>query len=100
MNRKHKNKNGKRNLSFFLNNKIGGGFITFQYRYRKQIIGVICILLAIGGMITYFVMNQEEPSIKKEKATVEKKIVKKEKEDVQPEMVSVDIKGEVNIPGI
>lgn len=45
-------------------------------------------------------MNQEEPTVKKEKTTVAKKVVKKEKEEKQEEMVSVDIKGEVNIPGI
>ena len=83
-----------------MNNKKGGDTITFQYRYRKQILSVIIIILLIGGSITYYVMNQEKPTIKKDKTTVEKKVVKKEKEEKEIEMVSVDIKGEVNIPGI
>lgn len=87
-----------------MNNRIGGDFITFKYRYRKQILIVSSIVILILGIICIFIFNhfkedsEEEPIIlenptKKE----EKKAVKKEK---VPKEVKVDIKGEINNPGI
>ena len=78
-----------------MNNNSGGDTITFQYRYRKQIIGGVILLLFITGITIYFVSAKEE---KKEEIVVEKKETKKKVE--KESMISVDIKGEVNRPGI
>ena len=78
-----------------MNNKIGGDSITFQYRYRKQIIiGLICfILISATGVFLYMNKKEEEPVI------IQKKEEKKEEKEKE-ETISVDIKGEINSPGI
>ena len=80
-----------------MNNKVGGDFITFQYRYRKQIILVISILFIIVGIVslTIYYSNNEDEVI--EETPVKKKSIKKESSE---ELISVDIKGEINNPGI
>lgn len=75
--------------------------ITFKYRYRKQIIIIFSILIVLTGLIlSYFYFfyekKEEKPiilDIKKEKND------NKEKKEEKIE-VKVDVKGEVNSPGI
>jgi len=79
-----------------LNNKLGGDFITFKYRYRKQIIIsiiVLIVLISLGTSYFYFKEDKEEDIVIKEE-----KVHKKETQEVV-EKVSVDIKGEINSPG-
>lgn len=90
-------------FSFFSNNKVGGDIITFKYRYRKQIIIGISILLLIIIIIVFSVLSyQKEPEktepliIEEKKQKNDTKKVKEEKEEV----VKVDIKGAINLPGI
>ena len=88
-----------RNFSFFLNNNIGGGYITFKYRYRKQIIiGIIIfvILLFAIGITVYLCYSKEE---KNEDVIVEKDRLKK-KPETKKEYYKVDIKGRIVNPGI
>lgn len=90
-------------FSFFSNNKVGGDIITFKYRYRKQIIIGISILLLIIIIIVFSVLSyQKEPEetepliIEEKKQKKDTKKLKEEKEEV----VKVDIKGAINLPGI
>ena len=88
-----------RNFSFFLNNNIGGGYITFKYRYRKQIIiGIIIfvILLFAIGITVYLCYSKEE---KNEDVIIEKDRLKK-KPETKKEYYKVDIKGRIVNPGI
>ena len=79
-----------------MNNKLGGGFITFKYRYRKEIIISVIIVLLLGiSVFSYFYFKEDEEDIV---ITEKKETKKKLKEDVK-EKVSVDIKGEVISPG-
>ena len=80
-----------------MNNKVGGGFITFQYRYRKQIILVTSILLVIAGIISFVIYYSNNENEIIEETPVKKKNIKKESSE---ELISVDIKGEINNPGI
>jgi competence protein ComEA len=84
-----------------LNNNIGGDYITFKYRYRKEIIiGCIIMLFLIIGMI-YFIINWDnKKSIKKDNDIVLTKKKKKKIINTDPIYLKVDIKGEVVIPGI
>ena len=69
-------------------------FITFGYRYRKQIaIGILFIILLIGTGIFLYTRDYEE-----EKVVIEKKVEKNA--ETQEEYIPVDIKGEINSPGI
>lgn len=89
--------------SFFLNNTSGGVNITFKYRYRKQIIIGIIIFLIITISITIpIIMLSNKKGKKKEKPIVlEKKITKKKKTKTKEiEEYKVDIKGQINMPGI
>ena len=71
--------------------------MTFHYRYRKQIMLGIIALLFISGMVFLVIRNQKEE--KEEIPTVELK--KEEPKNVIEEILyKVDIKGEVNAPGI
>lgn len=83
---------------FFWNNTTGGKYMTFGYRYRKQIIiSVIGILLLLGvGAFFIFYDRGEEVTEEEEEPVIEKVEKKKEEE----EEYSVDIKGEVKSPGI
>lgn len=90
-------------FSFFSNNKVGGDIITFKYRYRKQIIIGVSILLLIIIIIVFSVLSYQkepeetEPLIIEEKK--QKKDTKKAKEEKE-QVVKVDIKGAINLPGI
>jgi len=88
-------------FSFFLNNKIGGDFITFKYRYRKQIFiaTIITIFIVTISIIIFLTLNNKNDS-KEEPLLVEKKEPKKEKSKTSKELVKVDIKGAINNPGI
>lgn len=74
--------------------------LTFHYRYRKQIIiGIISILLIL--VIILFIWNNKKEA-KEEITTYEIKKEKKveTKEAIEEILYKVDIKGEVNAPGI
>ena len=80
-----------------MNNTIGGDIITFQYRYRKQIIiGIVFLILIVLGIGLFFYFQEEEEPVVENK-TIEKK---KKEETVEEEKISVDIKGEIISPGI
>ena len=87
-------------FSFFLNNKNGGDFITFGYRYRKQIIiGIISTIIIIGIIsliVIYNIKNKDDD----EEIIVEDKLDKKKKTKKENKYFKVDIKGQVNNPGI
>lgn len=90
------------NFSFFLNNKIGGDNITFQYRYRKQIIIGITIFIIIISITTVGIYQlQTKKKNKKAEIIIEKKSFSKttEKEEIEKQY-KVDIKGQINSPGI
>lgn len=73
--------------------------MTFRYRYRKQIImGIIILVLLITPIIYFFITKDKTKKVKKE-VVVEEKIEKKEEKE-KPTIFKVDIKGEVNVPGI
>lgn len=74
--------------------------ITFKYRYRKQIIIGVIIFIIIGILTTYLIINKDD---KNNDVVVEKKdekLFKKEDKKPELEMYKVDIKGEINTPGI
>ncbi len=80
--------------------------MTFKYRYRKQIALVILIIILIGGGITTFCLsNKKTKTSTNQKILVEKKVIKKKEstkieEESQTTEIMVDVKGEVNTPGI
>lgn len=85
-----------------MNNKYGGDFITFKYRYRKQIIIGLIILVATTTFVILSILNYHEKDeivIKTEKTPIKNKINNEENKDLE-ELLSVDIKGEVLNPGI
>jgi competence protein ComEA len=84
-------------FSFFSNNKVGGVIITFKYRYRKQIILGVIIFILIGGIVGFCIYKFKD-NYKEEDIVVEKKIVKKKTNTI--EKIQVDIKGQINYPGI
>lgn len=77
--------------------------ITFHYRYRKQLIIIGLTLLVISSTIVYFLYNKpsqiikKDPVIKKTKVSLEKN---NQNNNQSTEEYKVDIKGEVNNPGI
>ena len=77
--------------------------ITFHYRYRKQLIIAGLSLLIISSTIICFLNNKPSQSLKKD-PVIKKTKVSKEKNDSNKDLVieeyKVDIKGEVNNPGI
>lgn len=79
--------------------------MTLKYRYRKQIIVGIIILMIISGIVAGLYINlkdkrkDSEEEIIVEKKEELKKEEKKEKKE-QPSLLKVDIKGEINNPGI
>ena len=86
-----------------MNNLNGGDFITFTYRHRKEIIiGIIVfiaiVLLVITGVIFYKKQdNSKEEVIVKENKDLIKKEVRQETNEAE---YKVDIKGQINLPGI
>ncbi len=81
---------------FFSNNKVGGDYITFTYRHRKEIIITLLILITIISSITYFYTKKP----KKKETTPKITFVKKKEKKEEIEEYKVDIKGEVINPGI
>ena len=74
--------------------------MTFHYRYRKQIILITIIVVVLAATITTAIFFYEP---KEEKTISSLTVKKKEKESSsteQEEKYMVDIKGEVNNPGI
>ena len=77
--------------------------MTFHYRYRKQIAIAIIIIIAISCSIGFAVYKYQTKPKKKAIDTI--KIKKKDKISIEKETnpkeeYMVDIKGEVNAPGI
>lgn len=86
---------------FFSNNTIGGDFITFKYRYRKQIIIGILVFILLSSIITFTIykLSNKKDDNSNEITLVKKKTKKKEKIEVNEEY-QVDIKGQIASPGI
>ena len=73
--------------------------MTFRYRYRKQIILGIIIFIIVGGVIGFCIYKfKDNFKSKKEDIVVEKKLAKKKEEVI--DKIQVDIKGQINYPGI
>lgn len=78
--------------------------MTFHYRYRKQIILLTTIIILLGSLVAtsiYFYEPKKEEkisSLKVKKTTTKKEEAKEE--DNSKRKYMVDIKGEVNTPGI
>ena len=75
--------------------------MTFKYRYRKQIILGVIIFILVGGLVGFCIYKFKDnfKSKKKDKDIVlEKSIVKKK--NIATDKYQVDIKGEINYPGI
>lgn len=73
--------------------------MTFHYRYRKQILIGVILLLFIG-ITTFFIIKNNNHTVKK---TTKKKIIVEKKKEIKKEEINyieVDIKGEVISPGI
>ena len=73
-------------------------YISFHYRYKKQIIiiSIILILLSISGYFIYInITKKEEIKISKEEPIKNTKL-----EKVEEKKYKVDIKGQINNPGI
>lgn len=91
---------------FTANNNSGGDEMSFTYRYRKQLIFIFLVIILIGGGFSIYQFSYQK------KRTVQKKIllsskktsnIKKvnQKEKVEEEIYyKVDIKGEVQNPGL
>ena len=76
-------------------------FITFHYRYRKQIIIGIIIFILIGSITTYTILKlKDKPKKDNDLIVVQKKIEKKEAKKEVSEEYQVDIKGQIASPGI
>ena len=79
--------------------------MTFHYRYRKQILlgGILLLIIgSISGLFLYKKLVTKEKKQGKE-IIVEKKenLIKKEDKKIETkEQYQVDIKGEINVPGI
>lgn len=84
--------------------------MTIRYRYRKQIlISLFVVVILITSIVSIFILK--EKSYKKEKKSSEvllseksnkngSKEIKKSEENNQIKEIIVDVKGEVNSPGI
>lgn len=83
---------------------MGGDSITFQYRYRKQILIGILLILILGVPAGFFgyqkIMKNTKKDIKKEVIPLEKKESKTAKVEILDESYKVDIKGQIINPGI
>lgn len=76
--------------------------MTFWYRHRKIILGILISILFTGGLIFYYIdKSSSKKKEKKKEVVVEKRITKKKKlKEKEDNLLKVDIKGEVNKPGI
>ena len=73
--------------------------MTFQYRYRKQILlGIVLLLLLLVPLAYFFFFLYKKT--KKKEIVEEVKLEKKEEKKQEIDIYKVDIKGEVNTPGI
>lgn len=77
--------------------------MTFKYRYRKQIIIGIISTIIIGSILSFSIYNflKRDKKVKKT-SPVENSLKKKEtiKDTDKEQTYKVDIKGEINSPGI
>lgn len=73
--------------------------MTFQYRYRKQILISVIVLIIITSLIVLYFYKKPKKKVKKEPEITIAKIEKKEKKE-SVEMVQIDIKGQVLTPGL
>ena len=75
--------------------------MTFKYRYRKQIIiGVIVLIIITGmGIFTYNQFRKRKPVLKST-TILKKKEIQEENKNLALEEYKVDIKGQVAVPGI
>lgn len=87
-----------------MNNKYGGDFITFKYRYRKQIIIGLIILISTTILVATAIIkyqDKEDIIVKKDTGPIKTNQNKEEKKEKDTEeLYSVDIKGEIYNPGI
>ena len=75
--------------------------MTFKYRYRKQIIIGLVLLIIIGSITTITIFKlKDKPSKDNELIVVKKKKENKETKKEVREEYQVDIKGQINSPGI
>lgn len=80
--------------------------MSFSYRHRKAILIVLLIILGLTSSVFYLYSNKKIFKKEKKEVKVEKKkvmIKKKEKSEEDEEKsseVKVDVKGEVNSPGL
>ena len=76
--------------------------MTFWYRHRKIILLIIVTVLFIGSLTFFFISKnyKKNKDSKKKEVVVEKKIEKKIEKKEEGNKYKVDIKGEVNNPGI
>lgn len=75
--------------------------MTFKYRYRKQIILGVIIFILVGGLVGFCIYKfRDNFKVKKKDKDIvlEKNIVKKK--NINTDKYQVDIKGEINYPGI
>lgn len=91
-------------LEFFYNFliiKIGGGKITFKYRYKKQIIITVIVLAVLTIFCISFIklFSKEKTDNVDSEIKVNEELISKES-DAKKEQYKVDIKGEVINPGI
>lgn len=75
--------------------------MTFKYRHKKEIIITIIVLIIITiSLVTLFFYKKKKPKNNKN-IIVEEKIIKKENDSKESKIeYKVDIKGQINNPGI
>ena len=76
--------------------------MTFQYRHRKEILIGVCIFLIITVISIYSIYsykNNKTTIVKENKISLKKKTTEEQSKEILEEY-KVDIKGEVNMPGI
>ena len=79
---------------------MGGDSITFQYRYRKQILLGLIGLIVLGFGIFFLFQKLPKKKDKEEVVVFKKEEKKEEKKSLEESYLKVDIKGEVILPGI
>ena len=77
--------------------------MTFTYRHKKQIIIIVilsALLLVLGGFVFYKFSSTTKSEDKLVIKTSKEDVKKEKEEDTADIYYQVDIKGEVNVPGI
>ena len=74
--------------------------MTFKYRYRKQIILGVIIFIVLGSLIGFSIYKFKDTFKNKKDDIVIEKNIKKSKKEISTDKYQVDIKGEINYPGI